>query len=347
MLDMVDFLTNIPKAELHLHIEGAIQAEMLLEMARRNGIDIPYNSVGEVLAAQDYGEPALANFLNYHYSCVQVIRTERDLYDIALAFLKKCRQENIRHVELFFDPQVHLEHGLSFEAIIRGLQQGCEKGAEQFGVSSYLIMCANRDRPVEDAVRMLELAVPYRDYIIGVGLDSLEQDNPPVKFKDFFRRAREEGYRLTAHCDVDQENSPEHIRQCIYVLGVERIDHGVNCVDDPALVEAVKERNICLTVCPTWRVSDPGPRRLKRLRQMFDLGLPVTINTDDPEEFASRYLTSTMIGVQQGTGYSAEEMVQFMRNAFIGSWLDQDLKQAYLAELGAYARSHDVGFGAG
>jgi adenosine deaminase len=347
MLDMVEFLTNLPKAELHLHIEGAIQAEMLLEMARRNGIDLPYNSTAEVLAAQDYGEPALVNFLNYHYSCVQVIRTEQDLYDLALALMKKCKQENICHVELFFDPQVHLEHGLSFEAIIRGLHQGCEKGAEQYDVSSALIMCANRDRPAEDAVRMLDLAGPYREYIIGIGLDSFEQDNPPVKFKDFFRQAREEGYHLTAHCDVDQENSPEHIRQCIHVLEVERIDHGVNCIDDPVLVETIKEKDICLTVCPTWRVSDPGPRRLKRLRRMFDLGLPVTINTDDPEEFASRYLTNTMIGVQQGTGYSAEEMVQFVRNAFIGSWLDEDRKQAYLAEVETYARSHDVDFGAG
>jgi len=347
MLDMATFLTNMPKAELHLHIEGTIQAQMLLEMAKRNGIDIPYDSEAEVLAAQDYGEPALANFLRYHYNCVRVIRTGRDLHDITLTFLKKCREENIRHVELFFDPQVHLQHGLSFEEVIGGLQQGREKGAEQFNVSSYLIMCANRDRPAEDAMRLLDLAATYREYIIGVGLDSLEQDNPPVKFKDFYRRAREKGYHLTAHCDVDQENSPEHIRQCIHVLGVERIDHGVNCIEDPELVEAIKENNICLTVCPTWRLSDPGPRRLKRMREMFDLGLPVTINTDDPEEFASRYLTNTMIGVQRETGYSAEEMVQFMRNAFMGSWLDENHKHAYLAELEAYARSHGVNSGMG
>lgn len=339
---MTDFIRNMPKAELHLHIEGTIQAQMLLEMANRNEIDLPYRTPAEVLKAQDYGEPALANFLDYHYNCVRVIRSGNDLYDITLAFLKKCQEENIRHVELFFDPQVHLEHGLSFEEVIKGLQQGCEKGAEEFKVSSLLIMCANRDRSAEDALRMLDLADPYRRHIAGVGLDSLEQDNPPLKFIEFFRRAHQEGYHLTAHCDVDQENSAEHIRQCIHDLGVERIDHGVNCVEDGALLEAIKEKNICLTVCPTWRPSDPGPRRLKRLRQMFELGLPVTINTDDPEEFASRYLTNTMIGVQQGTGYTAEEMIQFMRNAFIGSWLDESRKQSYLRELEAYAQNNDV-----
>jgi adenosine deaminase len=264
MLDMRSFIGNMPKAELHLHIEGAIQPTMLLEMAQRNGIDIPYKTEAELLAAQDYGHPHLANFLRHHYERVGVIRTGKDLYDISLAFLKRCQIENIRYVELMFDPQVHLDQGLTFEEVIEGLQEGCE-----------------------------------------------------------------EGYRLTAHCDVDQENSPQHIHQCIHLLGVERIDHGVNCLEDPDLVLEIKEKNICLTVCPTWRISDPGPRRVKRMRKMFDLGLSVTINTDDPEEFASRYLSNTMIEVQKTSDYSPEELLRFMRNAFIGSWLDAHRKQAY------------------
>ena len=186
---MRSFIGNMPKAELHLHIEGAIQPTMLLEMAQRNGIDIPYKAEAELLAAQDYGHPYLANFLRHHYERVGVIRTGKDLYDISLAFLKRCQIENIRYVELMFDPQVHLDQGLIFEEVIEGLQEGCEEGARTCDVSSNLIMCANRDRPPEDAVRMLDLAAPYRKYIIGVGLDSDEQDNPPPKFIEFFHRA--------------------------------------------------------------------------------------------------------------------------------------------------------------
>jgi adenosine deaminase len=342
MHDMESFIKNMPKAELHLHIEGAIQPTMLLEMAQRNRIDIPYKTETELLAAQDYGHPHLANFLRHHYERVGVLRTGRDLYEITVAFLKQCQIENIRYVELMFDPQVHLEQGLSFEEMIEGLQEGREEGARTYNVANNLIMCANRDRPPEDAIHMLDLAAPYRKHIIGVGLDSDEQDNPPPKFIDFFQRAQKEGYRLTAHCDVDQENSPLHIHQCIHLLGVERIDHGVNCLENPDLVEEIKAKNICLTVCPTWRLSDPGPRRVKRMRKMFDLGLSVTINTDDPEEFASRYLSNTMIEVQKTSDYKPEELIQFMRNAFIGSWLDDHRKQAYLQELEQYASKHGI-----
>ncbi len=344
MHDIKSFIMNMPKAELHVHIEGTIQPAMLLEIAKRNKIDFPYKTEAEILEAQDYGHPHLANFLRHHYERVRVLRTKQDLYDITLAMLQKCKEENIRHIELMFDPQVHIEQGLSFEEMIAGIQQGREEGSRKYNVSCELIMCANRDRPPEDALHMLDLAAAsaYRKHIIGIGLDSDEQDNPPTKFIDFYNRARKEGYRLTAHCDVDQENSKEHIHQCIHLLGVERIDHGVNCLEDPALVEDIKNKNICLTMCPTWRLSDPGPRRVKRMREMFDLGLLVTINTDDPEEFASRYLSNTMSEVQKSTDYSPEEMIQFMRNAFIGSWLDDHRKRSYLEELESYARNHGI-----
>jgi adenosine deaminase len=225
---------------------------------------------------------------------------------------------------------------------MEGLYGGLEEGTRTTNVSSFLIMCANRERSQEDALRMLDFAADYRKYIIGVGLDSYEQDNPPEKFIDFFHRARKEGYRLTAHCDVDQENSPEHIRQCIHLLGVERIDHGTNCLDDPELIKDILDRNICLTVCPTRRLSDPGPRRTKRLREMFNHGLLVTINTDDPEEFASRYLSNLMTEVQSATGYTKKEMIQYSQNSFIGSWLDEHRKNEFLEELDTYAQIHGV-----
>jgi len=342
MSDMKSFIYNMPKAELHLHLEGTIQPSMLLEMAQRNGVDLPYKTEAEVAAAQDYPPPPLVSFLRHHYERVSVLLTGRDLYDITLALLKRCQTENMRHVELMFDPQVHLEQGLSFEEMMEGLYGGLEEGTRTTNVSSFLIMCANRERSQEGALRMLDFAADYRKYIIGVGLDSYEQDNPPEKFIDFFHRARKEGYRLTAHCDVDQENSPEHIRQCIHLLGVERIDHGTNCLDDPELIKDILDRNICLTVCPTRRLSDPGPRRTKRLREMFNHGLLVTINTDDPEEFASRYLSNLMTEVQSATGYTKKEMIQYSQNSFIGSWLDEHRKNEFLEELDTYAQIHGV-----
>jgi len=344
MIDMKTFILNMPKAELHIHLEGTIQPTMLLEMAKRNKIHLKYKNEAEIMAAQDYGHPHLANFLKHHYERVKVIRTSQDLYDITEALLHKCSKENIRHIEIMFDPQVHIEQGISFEEMIEGIHQGCLDGERKYNVSSELIMCANRDRPPDDAMLMLKLAnsSTHREHIIGVGLDSDEQDNPPTKFLDFFNQAREEGYRLTVHCDVDQEDSKEHIHQCVHLLKVERIDHGVNCLEDSNLVDDIKEKNICLTMCPTWRLSDPGPRRVKRMRTMFDLGLLVTVNTDDPEEFASGYLSNTMIEVQKSSNYSPEEMIKLMHNAFTGSWLDEDKRQKYIGELELYASNQGI-----
>ena len=342
MKDIKAFIKNMPKAELHIHIEGTIQPNMLLDIARRNKIDLPYKNEDEILAAQDYGHPHLQNFLKHHYERVSVIRTSQDLYDITLALLKKCKEENIRHIEIMFDPQVHIEQGISFEDMMEGIQRGCTEGKQNYNVSSILIMCANRDRPVDDALKMLDLAAKssYRKHIIGVGIDSDEHGNPPIKFIDFFNRAKEDGYRITAHCDCDQENSTLHIHQCIHLIGVERIDHGINCLEDPKLVEDIRQNNICLTVCPTWRISDPGPRRVKRMRKLFDLGILVTINTDDPEEFASRYLSNMMIEVQKSSNYTPDELIQLMRNAFNCSWLDVDQKNIYIEELELYASKH-------
>jgi len=342
MLDMESFIRNMPKVELHLHLEGTIEPGMLLQLAERNNVEFPYSNVEDVVAAQDYGEPALENFLEYHFNCQNIIRTETDLYDITLAFLERCKEENIRHVELMFDPQSHMDRGLSFDEIIRGIHRGRLEGLKRFGVSVCLIMCAMRDYSEERALELLELAKPYKDFITGIGLVSAEHGNPPKKHLKFFLKAHKQGYRLTAHCDCDQQESIENIAQCMDLLRVDRIDHGVNILDKNELVSNALNKGICFTMCPTWRPSDNKPRRLDRLRKMFDLGLLVTINTDDPAQFASGYLCNTLIEVQKNTPYTALEMVTFMRNAINGSWLENQEKASLLTELNNYALTHIV-----
>lgn len=340
MSDMKDFIAGMPKAELHLHIEGTIGPEQMLDFAARNGITLPYRSVDDVVAAQNYGN--LEEFLDFYYAGLCVVVTERDFHDLTWTFMQRCQAENIVYVEISFDPQPHLARGISFGTFFNGIQNAREKGARELGVASNLILCINRDRSAEDAMALFDLARPFRDHIVGIGLDSAEKDNPPSKFTDVYRRARDEGYRLTAHCDVDQDNSVQHIWQCLTELGVERIDHGVNALEDPALVEQMKRRGICLTVCPTWRPSDPAPRRTDRLRRMFDLGLRVTANTDDPGLFASGYLTNLLTGIQAASEYSKADMVQFMRNAFDGAWITDNERRAFLNRLQDYAERHGV-----
>lgn len=336
-MDMASFIAGMPKAELHLHVDGLMGPEMLLELAERNNIDFPYKTVEEIIAAQDYGEPALENFLEYHFNTLKVIQTAQDVYEIMVTFMEKCQEENIRHIEIMFDPQTHLPKGISFKEYICALHQGRLAGSKKFGVSTNLIMCARRDLGPESAMELLELARPFKEFIKGVGLDSKEAGNPPIKFMEFFMQAKKEGYHLTAHCDCDQKDSIRNIGQCIDLLGVERIDHGVNVVEDRDLMKSALEKNIGFTMCPTWRTSDPEPRRLKRLKQMFDLGLMVTINTDNPCEFDSGYLIRTLLGVQQHSGYTALEMVEYMRRAFLSSWLDEEDKKMYIKELNDYA----------
>lgn len=335
-MNMREFLATMPKAELHLHLEGTVSAAKVMELSKRNGIDIPYASEEALIAAQDYGTPALENFLKYHHTCSEVIRTERDVYEIARDCLDRCRLENIRHVELSFDPIAFINRGVSFDATLDALN----KARRESDVSSQLIMCVNRARTLEIALEMLDMAKPYRNDIVGVGLVALEAGNPPMKFREFYERARREGYRLTAHCDCDQENAVEHARQCIHDLRLDRIDHGLHVLDDDGLIEEARARNITLTMCPTWRPSDAMPRRLPALRKMLDLGLSVCLNSDDPEEFASRYLTNIMIEVQRQGGFSAEEMTCFMRHAFAGSWLSQNRKDIFLKELDSHLSSY-------
>ena len=335
MSDIDAFIAGMPKAELHLHLEGTIGPEQRLALARRNGVTLPEAAEDDSSNTGDYAD--LEDFLRVYYDGIRVLVTERDFHEVTRALFERCRDNRIIHVEISFDPQPHLARGVSIEAVMGGILAARDEARAELGIGSTLIMCINRDRPLAESMPLFDLVRPWREHITGLGLDSAERGNPPVKFIDVYDRARAEGYRLTAHCDVDQENSVQHIRQCIEVLGVERIDHGVNALEDPDLVETIKGSEICLTVCPTWRPGDPGPRRTRRLRRLFDLGVRVTVNTDDPALFASGYLTRTLTAVQAAGDYSKNEMVALMRNAFLGAWVDEDERARMLERLAAYA----------
>jgi adenosine deaminase len=340
---MKAFIANLPKAELHLHIEGTLSPQTILELTARNNIDFPYRSVEAINNALAHREPGLAGFLDHHYLIVSIIQTEADFHKVTYEFLRSCKENKVVYVELFFDPQFHTARGISFEAVINGIDGGRRDGAKDFGVEANLIMCINRERSIESAFEMLEQARPHRDKIVGLGLDSYEESNPPRKYAEVFARARQDGYRFTAHCDVDQINSVQHIWECLEILNVERIDHGLNSVEDPLLVEELKRRNICLTACPTWRSAHPDPRAdIDRINQMLELGLLVTLNTDDPAEFDSGYLTGLLIGVQEASGYSRKDMVRLMKNAFEGSWLPRSAKDACIESLVQYADAYGV-----
>lgn len=339
---MRTFIANMPKAELHLHIEGTLSPETILRLAQRNGVDFPYRSVEEIRQALAARPAGLEGFLDHHYLRIPLLQTERDFFDMTFDLLRSCKENNIVYTELFFDPQVHTSRGISFDDVIEGIDRGRRSGAEAFGVEANLIMCINRDRSVESAFEMLDQARPHRRRIIGLGMDSYEEGHPPRKFEEVYSQAREEGYRLTAHCDVDQTDSVAHIWECLDLLNVERIDHGVNTIDDPSLVEEVKRRKIPLTTCPIWRSSDPAPQDTDRIKSLFDHGVLVTLNSDDPAEFDSGYLTNLIAGVQQASGYSKGDLVRLTRNTFEASWLPLEAKNAYIEDLHAYAEANGV-----
>ena len=335
-----EFIAGLPKAELHLHIEGTLTAAQKWKIARRNGIKLPYESEAAIEAAQTYDAPDAASylkkFLAFYYEGLEVLRTDRDFRDITYDYLRACRDDNVRYVEISFDPQAHTDRGIPFGTVIEGIEAGRRDGAAAFGVASNLIMCINRDRSVESAEKMLVDARPYREHIIGLGLDSVEEDNPPIKFAHVYGRARADGYRLTAHCDVDQKDIVDHIWQCVDVLGVERIDHGINTIEDSRLVETMRARAMCFTTCPTWRPIDTAPRRVDRIRQMHDLGLRVTLNTDDPGLFASRTLGTMLPPVAASGHFTREDLAAFMINAFEGSWITEERRDAYVREVRNY-----------
>ncbi|NBE92077.1 adenosine deaminase [Nonomuraea sp. KC401] len=330
---MKDFIAGLPKCELHLHIEGTLEPELKFELARRNGLRLPYAGVEQMRAA--YTFDSLPSFLRIYYEGMRVLRTEPDFYDLAMAYLRKAAEQNVRYAEIFFDPQAHTSRGVPFDLVIRGLRRALTEAEARLGVRAQLIMCFLRDFQAEYAMATLLESLPYREWIAGVGLDSDEKDNPPVKFAAVYERARQEGYLLTMHCDVDQDDAVEHIRQAVEDIGVNRIDHGVNILEDQRLVEVVLERGMGLTCCPISNGYVTDSMKAEGIRKLMDLGVRVTINSDDPAYFGA-YVGENLEALQGALQLTRDELARLERDAFEIAWLPRHVKDAYLAEVDAY-----------
>jgi adenosine deaminase len=340
--EMLQFITGLSKAEVHLHLEGSLGPQTVVDLATRNGID-SFKSVEEVEASLASREPGLIGFLTHYNNALKVLQTQEDFYQATYDLLATSSDNGTVYVELSFDPQEHTSRGILFDAVINGIDEGRQAAAKEFGIETNLIMAINRNRSVESAFEMLELAVPHQEKLLGLGLDSGPEDgNPPSKFEAVYARAREEGYHLTAHCDVHQLNSVQHIWESIDLLHVDRIDHGLNSIEDPRLVAELKRRNICLAGSPVQRSSDPEPQDLDIIRELFDAGVCVGLHTDDPAQFDSGHAVNLLFNVQQAAGYSKADMVQFIINAFESSFLSRSDKDSYIESLMAYAAAHEV-----
>ena len=328
MTDMRRFIERMPKAELHVHVEGTLEPELKFDLARRNGIELPYQSVEAMRAGYDFDD--LPSFLKVYYEGMSVLETEQDFYDLTTAYLTKAHSQNVLYAEIFFDPQAHTSRGIAYDTGIRGIRRAQVDAQDKLGIRTQLIMCFLRDMSAESAMATLEQSLPYKDWIVGVGLDSDEEGNPPIKFKEVFTRARAEGYRLTMHCDVDQENSTRHIWQTLDDIGVDRIDHGVNALEDEALCDEIMRRGLALTVCPISNDSISGSLKALEVRRMLELGMRATVNSDDPAYFAG-YMNENLVATQEAADLSRDQIVRLAVNAFEASWLPAGGK-ARLAE---------------
>ncbi|MEM7613095.1 MAG: adenosine deaminase [Pseudomonadota bacterium] len=332
---MSSFVELLPKAELHVHLEGTLEPEHIFELAGRNGVSLPYASPQAVIDAYNFDD--LPSFLKMYYAGMDVLRTEQDFYELTYRYFERAAADNVRYVEPFFDPQGHTTRGVAFATVIDGISRAQRDAEANLGVRSNLIMCFLRDMSAESAAEHLAMAEPYYDQLIGVGLDSDEQDNPPLKFADVFATACKLGMKLTMHCDVDQQDSASHIRDCVMTVGVDRIDHGVNSLEDEALCQEIIRRNLGLTVCPISNTFCAGELKGEAVREMLAKGMRVTVNSDDPAYFGG-YMTDNFKVLQDKVGLTDAEALQLSRNAFDVSWLADDDKGPYLAELDQFER---------
>ena len=333
---MKDFIARLPKAELHLHIEGTLEPELMFEMASRNRVHLPYQSPEQVRKAYEFSD--LQSFLDIYYQGTRVLLHDRDFYDLAWAYLKKAHEQNVRHAEVFFDPQAHTERGIPIRAIIDGLDQAFQDGKRQFGISSKLILSFLRHLSGDHAMKTFEDALPFRDRFAGVGLDSSERDHPPEKFTSVFARAREEGLFVVAH--AGEEGPPDYVWQALDALRASRIDHGVRCIEDPALVDRLRAERVPLTVCPLsnvkLRVFDAIENH--NLRQLLSAGLCVTINSDDPAYFGG-YINENFLAVHEAFDLTKDELCTLARNSFEAAFLPDSEKTRIFDELDELASS--------
>ena len=333
MGDLAAFIRGLPKAELHLHIEGSLEPEQMFELAQRNGVSLPFATVEEVRAA--YAFSNLQDFLDIYYQGAQVLLTKADFHDLAMAYFRRVAADGGRHAEIFFDPQTHTDRGVPFAVVIEGLLSGMDEAEQTLGVTSKLILCFLRHLSEEAAFETLERAQPWLDRIAGVGLDSSEVGHPPAKFARVFAAARKLGLKVVAH--AGEEGPPDYVYEALDLLEVDRIDHGNRALEDDALTERLAREGMTLTVCPLSNlklcvVNDLAAHPLKR---MLDLGLRATINSDDPAYFGG-YLGQNWIETAEALDLSRDDLITLAKNSFTGSFLAPDEIARHLADIDAY-----------
>jgi adenosine deaminase len=331
------FIRGIPKTELHLHIEGTLEPELVFELAARHGVTLPYASVDALRAA--YRFDSLQSFLDLYYAGAAVLRDEDDFHALTMAYLRRAHADGVVHVEIFFDPQTHTERGIDFAAVLAGITRALAEGEREFGISHRLILCFLRHLSADEAMRTLEQALPYKDRIVAVGLDSSERGHPPSKFTAVFDRARSEGFLTVAH--AGEEGPPAYIVEALDLLEVARIDHGVRCEEDPGLVERLARERVPLTVCPLSNVKLCVYDRIEdhNIKRLLDRGLCVTVNSDDPAYFGG-YVADNYLAIQRGLGLSKADIAALAANSIEASFLPDARKRELRDRLDAYVAAH-------
>ena len=337
MSDLDAFIAGLPKAELHMHIEGSLEPELMFALAERNGVDIPFDSVEAVRAAYSFSN--LQDFLDIYYAGANVLRTEADFRDLALAYFDRAAADGVVHAEIFFDPQTHTDRGIAFDIVIKGLLAGMADAEAKHGLTSKLILCFLRHLSEEAAFDTLAQAEPWLDHIAGVGIDSSEIGHPPEKFARVFAAARDKGLKLVAH--AGEEGPPDYVHQALDLLAIDRLDHGNRSLEDPVLTARLAREGMTLTVCPLSNVKlctvasiDEHP-----IDRMLALGLRATINSDDPAYFGG-YVAENYRAAAEGRGLSKGDLATLARNSFLGSFLSDEDVARHCAMLDAYVEEH-------
>jgi adenosine deaminase len=334
---MQSFIEKMPKAELHVHLEGTLEPELSFALANKNGTELAYKTPEALVAAYDFYD--LPSFLAIYYAGMNVLVEKDDFYQLTYAYLTKARSQETLYAELFFDPQAHTSRGVSFDTVMTGIHQAQVDAEKKLGIKSQLIMCFLREMSAESAMQHLVLAKPYRHWLVGVGLDSDERNNPPIKFAEVLAEAKAMGLKLTMHCDVNQQNSLTHIKQCISDIQVDRIDHGINSLESEVLCELIKNKKLGLTVCPVSNQFVVQSLTSDEIHQMLKKDMLVTINSDDPAYFRA-YLNENLIELQKEGKFNQKQIVTLVGNAFKVAWLDNATQNGYLQQLERYVSQH-------
>ena len=329
-MSLLDFIKKSPKAELHLHIEGTLEPELMLELAKRNNIKIPFSNINEAKKAYNFSN--LESFLKIYYEGAKVLIKEQDFFDLTWAYVLKCKENNIVHTEIFFDPQTHTDRGINFNVVINGIYKALKKAEKEFGLSFKIIMCFLRHLNENEGFKILEQAIAHKDKIFGVGLDSSEIGNPPSKFKKLFKKAIENNFITVAH--AGEEGPPEYMWEALNLLNVKRIDHGVQCLKDEKLVEKLSKNQIPLTVCPLSNIKLRVFNKLEdhNIKKMLDKKLMVMINSDDPAYFGG-YLNKNLIDTQAALNLSQDEVKTLLINSFKSSFLNEKKKRQWISKI--------------